>query len=498
MQPELESLRGAFGNAYELEADTQRFAEEGRHLVEWTALPEHVFCHELALLDRVVPMLAPASKLKDGIEERRGVSCGEHPGNAGLQSFVHKDAIGQGDAAVLQKADVRHDADAQDHEIAGQPLAVAAPHRTDPLAIALERHRLAVAYLDALVRAALEEELADGRGLQRVEDPTVLGKQGDVDAQFVQAGGHLHANEAGPDHDRARAGPGGGVQGQRIANVAQAMDTRQFRPGNAQAQGLGASGDQERVVLELAGAVGRDGTAVGVDRQRARVAQQLDVEIPIPVGHQDRRRLAGHPRHQDALGQGGPLVREFGLRRHHDDAALRALETQCLGGGRAGQTPAQQEKVDLPRDIQGFCSVDGLRGHAPGVLTSSEHRGPCPGDAAVQFGQAHVGQIVVQRGLDPLGDRLAQLRLEFAHEGVRREQRESVEFASLQTRVESFGDLLGKALVLLAPRVGARFEMVHAVAVVAGLAAGAIRLERTGIQPALRVCQDRDGRERCN
>ncbi len=55
---------------------------------------------------------------------------------------------------------------------------------------------------------------------------------------------------------------------------------------------------------------------------------------------------------------------------------------------------------------------------------ASEHCGPRARDAAFEFRDAHVARVVVQRGLEPLGDRFAQLRLQFAHERVRGEKRE--------------------------------------------------------------------------
>src|SRR5260370_5939638 len=68
---------------------------------------------ELALLDRVVPMLDAPAQVEDGVEEAGHVACGVDVGDARLQMSVDHHAVVHDDATAAQEVDVRTYADAE-------------------------------------------------------------------------------------------------------------------------------------------------------------------------------------------------------------------------------------------------------------------------------------------------------------------------------------------------------------------------------------------------
>jgi hypothetical protein len=82
------------------------------------------------------------------------------------------------------------------------------------------------------------------------------------------------------------------------------------------------------------------------------------------------------------------------------------------------------------------------------------------GQASAEFAQVDRGGVVSERGRQRLrlGRRRAHLRLEFALDGVHRNQHQRVHLADGDSRIHRLRDLAGEALVLLLVRIGARLE----------------------------------------
>jgi hypothetical protein len=80
------------------------------------------------------------------------------------------------------------------------------------------------------------------------------------------------------------------------------------------------------------------------------------------------------------------------------------------------------------------------------------------GQASADFAQVDRGGVVSERGRQRLGRRRADLRLEFAQEGVRRHQHQRVHLAGGDSRIHRLRELAGEALGLLLVRIGARLE----------------------------------------
>ena len=121
------------------------------------------------------------------------------------------------------------------------------------------------------------------------------------------------------------------------------MDMRKIATRNAEVDGFGAGGEEQRAEA-LPGAVCEpDFAGPGIDRDRAGAELQLDPLFPVEIGRAQRysllRRVAG----QVVLRQIGSIIRSRVVGAQHRDRAGIALATQHLGRGVSCRTAAEDD-----------------------------------------------------------------------------------------------------------------------------------------------------------
>src|SRR5581483_6137662 len=216
---------------------------------------DHVLGGGRSLVERIVPVLQTGSLAQESVEEVGDIAGGVDARSIGLAVLVDDDTVASFDAGGLDQADVRLDADADDHEIALKDAAVAAD---DP-----PHARVALEAVDGLVEAQVDAVLAMDIG---VDVAQVLAQRAahrhrrhlqyrDLQALHPRCGRDLCADEPGADDDATLARLQLRLDGVAVFQGAKVVDALQVRAGDVDPPDLAAGAEKDRVVIDAAAVV---------------------------------------------------------------------------------------------------------------------------------------------------------------------------------------------------------------------------------------------------
>ena len=289
-------------------------------------------------------------------------------GSSGAELRVDDDAVVDGEAGGRGELGARHDADRDQHGIAGDLAAVVE---------------------------------ADAGDTVRAEDRDDLAAETDVDACLAMAGAHAlldrrrdgagHQPRAGLDHHHLGAEatafdatsrpmkpppittsrlplPRRARSASEFRDVAHGGDARQIGAGDGEAPRLGAGGEQEPLIGDHR-AVGEHDLAAGTaDRADGGPGKVRDVLAAIRIlvveGEIGGRLLAG----EHALRQRRPLVGGVALRADQRDRPLPAGVAERMGRAAAGVPGADDDHAAVAHDRRPVRP-------APKPSAASERRG---------------------------------------------------------------------------------------------------------------------------
>ncbi len=171
-------------------------------VVERLGLPQHAPRGRLPHLDRVVEVL-DADPPEHRVLVVRDVARGEHLGRGGPERGVDLDPTRpRRQPAGHRQLDVGHGPDADDREVALQPLPLRGDDGLDP-AVALEPiERVPEEHLHSVVAVQALDRPADLRAEHPLQGSLERLHRRYVDPEVAQGGRHLTTDEAHPDQDR--------------------------------------------------------------------------------------------------------------------------------------------------------------------------------------------------------------------------------------------------------------------------------------------------------
>ena len=162
---------------------------------------------------------------------------------------------------------------------------------------------------------------------------------GHVRAEPVCAGGDFLADEAGADHDHARAGakrlsqPAGVGEASQLVDVGEALRARQ--PAWA------AAGGDQQLRERQARAGGERQLACGDVQAGCPLAeQQLDVAVAVPLVGAEAQRGFIDPSREVLLGKRRAVVGRDGLIADEPNRTVMAVAAKCLDRTLGGESPA--------------------------------------------------------------------------------------------------------------------------------------------------------------
>jgi hypothetical protein len=166
-----------------------------------------------------------------------------------------------------------------------------------------------------------------------------------LEAAFAQRGGDFESDEAGPHHDGAARGRRARDDRARVRQRPQGVDVRQVHAGDRQANRLGAGGQQEPVVGDLAAVAEFELARLRIDGDDAALQPQVDVLFGVVVLRTQRHPVLGRRAVEIVLGQVGTIDGRRVVLAEHHDAALVVLAPEHLGRGETGRTAAHDDHL---------------------------------------------------------------------------------------------------------------------------------------------------------
>jgi hypothetical protein len=145
--------------------------------------------------------------------------------------------------------------------------------------------------------------------------------------------GHLEPDEARADHNSPLRDQRFGDQRTTVGEGTQIVDVRETRARHIEMHGLGARGEQQRIV-RLSGPVRElDASTRGVDRGYSRVQFQFDTVFAIEACRSERVGVVRRCARQVALGEIGAIAGPRRIGAEHRDAARVAQTPEHFCGG---------------------------------------------------------------------------------------------------------------------------------------------------------------------
>jgi hypothetical protein len=176
----------------------------------------------------------------------------------------------------------------------------------------------------------------------------------DVDAECLERGGDLHADEPGADDDRPCRAIGRLADPGRVGDRAQGEDARQLAPGHVELLRGGPARDQELLVADPLAAGELDLGAGRVDVHDLGLQRDLDLVLVVEPRLLDEDLLLLLLPAQVALGEGWAVVRNLRVHRDEPDAALAAALAVGLDGAwRRQAAPDDHKRVLCHESPQG-------------------------------------------------------------------------------------------------------------------------------------------------
>src|SRR5688572_214544 len=309
---------------------------EPRRLVMRNGFPAEVRGCGLRLLEGVVHRLeadAPAVALA---RVAAAVADGVNVRVARAAVLVHRDAVVALESRGLGERAVRHEADADDHEVRWHLRAVRALDGVDAavaeeaLHLALRQHVDAVACVLGLVEAAhLRRDHAVHHAVHHFDD-------GDVEPELAECRCALEADVAGA-HDRdAHAGLDAGADRLDVRHRAQHVHAGQVRAAALQRACVAADREHKLVVGEAAAVRELHLARGGVDADDRVAEHELAVDAIVECAVPDRQALNVHLAADELLRQRRALVGQGGFAADHHEAARVAVAAQAVYDLRGG------------------------------------------------------------------------------------------------------------------------------------------------------------------
>src|SRR6266853_2131379 len=171
--------------------------------------------------------------------------------------------------------------------------------------------------------------------------------QGRGDASRREGGSDFHSNEARPNYDGALHTLDTPVQGERVTDRVQVVNTRQVCSRSGESIDACSRSDQQLAEAEMSTSVGFDYTATDVDPAYASSQVDLDIAIPVKCLVMDQNIGLVRPLDEKTLRKRRTVVGESPFRGKDRDAALGARGAQGFGSGRACQPAANQQEISL-------------------------------------------------------------------------------------------------------------------------------------------------------
>ena len=254
----------------------------------------------------------------------RNVAGREDPGRARFEIGVHDDAAINGEPGLFGELDPRAHADAGDHEIGLERAAALELHL---LAVDGARRVLEVEN-DAVLLVQRAHEVAHLRTEDALHRPFVRRHHMDFDVAGAQGRRDFEPDEARAHHDRPARRPGALDDGPAVGERAQRADMRLIGARDRQANRLGAGGEQQPVVRDLAPVGERDLARTRVDTGDVRLEPQVDAVLRIEAVRTQRHPILGRLAGEVVLGEVRPVDGRRVVIAQHDDAALVLLAPQ--------------------------------------------------------------------------------------------------------------------------------------------------------------------------
>ena len=310
------------------------------------------------------------------VVEARDVADGPHVLDAGLEALVDDHAVVELEAAALEPARDRCDADADDRELGLDDPSARRLDRIERRAPAERLHLVAEHELDAFTGVQVGEELHQLARAQNLEQALAAMHERHFEPELLQRRGDLHADETRADDHRVPRTDAPLADRRRVVERAQRVDAFQIGAGNVEASRRGAARDQQLVERPLASVFEQHAATLQVEGRDDHVELDLDAVLCVERLGLDERVGDLRLTPEVLLGERRPVIRDErvgGKQPHRPVASGLAVRLDRPRGRKAAAD--DQELLALGHRRHGNDPVSG-RGRSTLDVDGAGHENP--------------------------------------------------------------------------------------------------------------------------